>query len=123
MKFPFNISPSVSDLVLHATESGDSYIEFEAWNESESTYGRVRLSFLRFLGGRLCYMSGEAGFGIGIVPESKWLAEMIANQKKYSPTSLGNFRDVKHYYFRGHDCAIEVLAENVSWAVINEFKP
>lgn len=67
-------------------------------------------------------MSGEAGFGIGIVQDSKWLAEMNANQRKYYPESSGNFDDVKHYYFRGHDAAIEVLAEDFNWIIINEFR-
>ena len=123
MKLPFEISPSTSYLVLHAEEDGDSYIEFEACNKADSTHGRVRINFERFLGGRQCYMSGEAGFGIGVVQNSQWLGEMNSNQKKYYPSSNGNFSTVKHYYFRGHDAAIEVLAENLNWIIINEFKP
>lgn len=121
--FPFTISPSVSDLVLKAEENGDTYLEFEAWNQSDSTRGRVRIRFERCLGARMCCMSGEAGFGIGILSSSKWLDELHQNQRKYYPEYSDNFKDIKHYYFRGHDSSVEVLAENVSFEIVNEFGP
>ncbi len=123
MDLPFKISASVSGLILHAEEdTNDSYVELEAFKEEGKTFGLVRFNFSRFLGGRQYSMGGEAGSGIGVVEKSLWIKELNQQQKKWYPTFSNNFKDVKHYYFRGHDASIEVLAEGCNWEVVREFK-
>ena len=68
-------------------------------------------------------MGGEANTGIGVHSKSNWLKELNDKQKEYYPSYPDNFKDVKHYYFQGHDVSVEVLAENYSWEVVREFNP
>ena len=123
MNLPFTISASVSGLILHSEEdTNHSYVEFEAYKADENTFGLIRFTFDRFLGGRLYSMGGEAGAGIGQLSNSSWLKEINTQQKKWYPKFSNNFKDVKHYFFRGHDASIEVLAEGYSWEIVREFK-
>ncbi len=121
MELPIKISPSVSGLILHVEEdTNDSYVEFEAFKEQDKTSGLVRFKFARFLSGRLYSRGGEAGYGIGVIEKSLWLNELNQQQKKWYPTFSSNFKDVKHYYFRGHDALVEVLATHIQ--LVREWK-
>ncbi len=60
-------------------------------------------------------MGGEARNGIGVISKSTWLQELNKLQLKFYPKYPNNFKSVKHYYFRGHDVSVEVLAEDLTW--------
>lgn len=112
---PFTVSPSTSYLRLVAAEAGKSCVEFTAWFQSEDRHSTVRVEFVRCISARLLCNGGEAGMGIGVVGSSKWLAETNQLQRENYPSHADNFHDVKHFFFRGHDCSVEVLAEGFSW--------
>jgi hypothetical protein len=67
----------------------------------------------------LC-LGGEAGHGIGIVHDSIWLAEINTLQKQLYPNSADEFAAVRHYYFASHDVNVEVLAEDIEWATLQQ---
>lgn len=129
---PFTISPSVSELRLHAAESEPCWIEFVAWyddeknyfkpwHKSEKKYEVVRFKLERMIGVRMCGMGGEAGAtGIGVVEKSRWLKEINALQLETYPNHPDNFKDVRHYYIRGHDEAVEFLCEGFTWETVKE---
>ena len=113
---PFTISPSTSCLRLSANEIGKSLVELTGWFQEENRHATIRVEFDRCVGARLlAYGGGEAGLGIGMVDDSKWLAEANHSQRKYQPNHPENFAKMNHYFFRGHDCSVEVLAEGFSW--------
>jgi hypothetical protein len=127
LNLPFEISPSVSGLVLHMQENDnskeDSYVEmnvvyFSKINGEENRWERVKFTFDRFLSGRMYCMGGETRYGIGVLHESLWLKELNDLQLRNYPNYPDNFKNVKHYYFRGHDVNIEVLAEGFKWATL-----
>lgn len=113
---PFTISPSTSYLRLNANEAGKSSVEFMAWFQTENRHGTIRFEFIRCISARLLALGGEAGHGIGVVLASKWLAETKQCQVAFFPASSDNLQDVKHYFLRGHDCSVEVLAEGYTWS-------
>ena len=118
---PFTVSPSVSNLILHTQEIGESWLEFVAWYPDEDKYAHVRLNFQRLIGIKMCGMGGEGNdTGIGEVLTSQWLAEINALQGKYYPGDADNFKDVKHFYVAGHDERVEFLAEGFTWEVVEE---
>ncbi len=59
--------------------------------------------------------------GIGMVKDSKWLTETNKQQIISYPNYPDNFKDMKHFYMRGHDCSVEVLAEGFNWKEIGCF--
>ncbi len=111
-------------MVLHDEESGDTYIEFVAWYKKQQKYEIVRITFDRCVGSR-CYSMGGEGNGcrsIGRVRFSTWLKDLNTIQKKQYPSFPDNFKDVKHYYFTGHDCTVEILAEGFKYKTIQELE-
>lgn len=120
-EMPFTISPSVSNLTIHAQESGDNWLDFVAWFPAEKKHAHVRFSLWRLIGIKLCGMGGEAGAeDMGEVVDSKWLAEINALQREYYPSYPDNFKNVRHFYVRGHDKCVEFLAEGFCWGVVEE---
>ena len=124
MNLPFEISPSVSELMLHDEESGDTYIEFVAWYTNPTKYEVVRFTFKHCIGSRLYHMGGEgeSNGSIGIVENSIWLKGVNTLQTERYPSSPDNFKHVKHYYFSGHDVSIEILAEGFEYESIRELE-
>ena len=69
----------------------------------------------------MCGMGGEVGGdAIGEVTNSKWLAEINAEQLKYYPGYPDNFKNVRHFYLVGHDTNVEFLAVSFTWEIIQE---
>lgn len=119
MDIPFTVSPSVSSLVLHAEEDGETYLDLIAWYEKQEQYERVRIKFKRCVGARQYAMGGEGKCGLGVLTKSNWLDELNKLQVELYPDYPDNFRNIRHYYFQGHDCSVEVLAEEVTYETIN----
>lgn len=118
---PFTISPSVSNLTVHAHESRESWIDFVAWFPVEKKHAHVRFTLQRSVGVKMCGMGGEVGSdSFGEVVNSKWLAEINAQQLEYYPEYPDNFKEVRHFYIQGHDTAVEFLAEGFSWEIVEE---
>lgn len=117
----FTISPSVSNLTIHVEENGESWIEFVAWFPVEKKHARVRFTLQREIGIKMCGMGGEIGeHGIGEVTNSKWLAEINAQQLEHYPEYPDNFKNVRHFYLEGHDTSVEFLSEGFTWEIIEE---
>ncbi len=116
---PFTISPSTSYLRLCANEVGKDFVEFTGWFQTEDRHATIRFDFFRAISARLLAFSDEAGQGIGVVRRSKWLPEANKYQKSFYPAHADNFKDMKHFFLRGHDCSVEVLAEGFTWSEVN----
>jgi len=117
---PFTISPSVSNLTIHAEETGESWLEFVAWHPVQGKHAYVRFNLQRPIGIKMCGMGGEGDTGIGEVTASKWLAEINELQREYYPNYADNFKNVRHYYVAGHDDRVEFLAEGFTWEVVED---
>lgn len=118
---PFIISPSVSNLMIHAEENGESWIDFVAWFPVEKKHAHVRFTLQREVGIKMCGMGGEVGGeSFGEVTNSKWLAEINAQQLELYPEYPDNFKNVRHFYLKGHDMSVEFLAEGFNWEIIEE---
>ena len=118
---PFTIAPSQSCLKLTTAEEGDTHVEFAAWYREDSRYEAVRISFARAVCSRsVSWLVSESKIGIGFLDsdESKWLNELNAAQIERYPNHPSNFKRMKHYYFGGHDCAVEVIAEGLDWVTL-----
>ena len=120
LSFPFTISPSTSFLTLHTEEVGEgSWVEFDVFhNGTPESTPRVRITFKRCLGARMLAMVGEAPDAIGVLAHSAWLSELNGLQQRYYPAYPDNFANVRHFYFRGHDVTVEVLAEDCAWTFV-----
>lgn len=117
--FPFTISPSTSFLTLHKEEVGeDCWVEFDIFHPGGHETPRVRVTFKRCISARMLGMGGEAAGGIGVLAHSHWLSELADLQRRYYPQYPDNFVNVRHFYFRGHDVTVEVLAEDCSWSFV-----
>jgi hypothetical protein len=102
-------SPATPFVVLELHESGDSYVEYDAWGGKE----RIRLRFKRCIAGRLGDFT-EAGFApksIGIIVDSEWLARHVAAQRASYPNDPNTLVGIRHFFIKGHDAIAEVLAE------------
>jgi hypothetical protein len=118
--FPFTISPSTSFLTLHTEEvGGNRWVEFDVFHSGEEeTTPRVRVTFKRCISARMLGMGGEAADAISVLVHSHWLSELTELQRRYYPAYPDNFADVRHFYFRGHDVTVEVLAEDCAWTFV-----
>lgn len=114
--FLFEISPSVSDLIFHAAETGESYMEF---SEAKS-FDRFKVTFRRFISGKMLAIGGENTRGFDTLSNSAWLKELVEYQRKNYPSSADNFKNVKHFCFHGHDVRVEVLAEGFTWELLSK---
>ena len=97
MKIPFEISPSVSNLVMHDEETGETYVEFIGWYEKRTKYEIIRFTFQRCVGTRCYSIGGDADYNnsIGKVKNSSWLKELNDLQMREHPESADNFyRDI-----------------------------
>ncbi len=45
LNLPFMISPSVSSIILHAEETGNSFMELTGWFTKENQYKRIKIAF------------------------------------------------------------------------------
>jgi hypothetical protein len=117
--FPFTISPSTSFMNLHVDEIGESWVEFDVSHTGplEKT-PRVRVTFKRCISARVLGMGGEAPDSIGVLERSAWLSELTALQRDRYPEHPDNFANVRHFFFRGHDVTVEVLAEDCAWTFV-----
>ncbi|RQP23851.1 hypothetical protein DZC73_17205 [Albitalea terrae] len=100
---------------MDAREIGISSLEFIAWFQGENRRAAIRLEFFRCISARLLAIGGESRQGMGEVKGSRWLAEANTYQMRHFPAYPDNFKDMKHFFFRGHDCSVEVLAEGFTW--------
>ena len=118
---PFTISPSVSNLIVHAEENGESWLDFVAWFPAEKKHAHARFNLRQMIGIKMCGMGGEiGGDSFGEVMNSKWLAEINAQQLRYYPEYPDEFKGVRHFYIVGHDTSVEFLAEGFTWEIIEE---
>lgn len=105
-------SPSTPFVVLKAGEAGgDCFVEYQAWGNAE----RVRLRFDRLIGARMdayCCEAARANLSIGEILHSRWLAECAARQAKQHPDSPDTLDGIRHFFVKGHDTTVEVLAED-----------
>jgi hypothetical protein len=122
--FPFRISPSTSFVKLNAEEVGDTWVEFDLFHVgSVEQTPRVRVNFKRCISARMQGMGSEAPGGIGVLERSSWLSELNALQLRQYPEFPDSFARVRHFYFRGHDVTVEVLAEDCSWVFVRNPPP
>ena len=117
---PFTVSPSTSYLQLHAFEVGATWIEFVAWFPEQNRHVPVKVEFRRDICSRMLGIGGESSQGIGVLRSSAWLNELNELQRKSYQKFPDNFKDLRHYYFRGHDVTVEVLAEGFLWNEIEQ---
>ena len=104
------VSPSTSFLVLRAAEVGnDSHVEYDAWGGNQ----RVRLRFRRLIGARmdsyLCEASSSPA-SVGEIVDSTWLRACCEIQARRHPDSPDTLAGVRHFFVKGHDTVVEVLA-------------
>jgi len=113
---PFTVSPSVSEIVFHAEENGDCWIQFVAWYPSEEKHAVIKLSL-----GRLIEMrSGEFSSGIWEIKPSEWLERTNAKQRNQFPDSPDNLKDLRHFCVGGHDVGYEFLCRGFTWQKVRE---
>jgi hypothetical protein len=119
---PFKVSASVSALSLRMEEEAGRpcFVEFNALMNDDGRDARIRITFERCLSGKLLSAGGEARTTIrfGTITGSKWLQELSAHQRKYSPRNPDLFSDIRHYFLRGHDARVELLAAGHKWEII-----
>ena len=107
-------SPSTSFVVLHIEEiGGNCYVEYDAWQGTE----RVHLDFKRVIGARMDSYHSECGAAparIGEVIDSQWLARCVESQRLAYPRDPDTLAGIRHFFVKGHDVTVEVLAESVT---------
>jgi len=118
--FPFEISAATSFLELHHGEVGDSWVEFDLFDVASAHVPRVRVTFRRCVAVRSDWTAYEGRSGCGLVHDSAWIRDLNAWQRRNYPDYPDNFVNMQHYFFAGHDEAVEVLAEGHVWHYVRE---
>jgi len=127
LSLPFDITPSTPFLSLALEEEDEKNtagLKFVAWYREQKRYELVRFTFTRLISGKMLGIGGEGpgSPSIGELVGSNWLKEISNYQKNNFPDQPDHFKNLRHFYFQGHDVRVEILAEDFNWTTLEELK-
>lgn len=113
---PFEISPSVSGMVVHFQEGdGEDFLEFNSWNAETNTHERIKVTIRGLVGLKYDDLDIWREPSIGIIEDSEWLRRKSNRQEERHPEHGEMYRDKKHLYFSGHDMCVQVIADSIDY--------